>query len=72
MYLLRLSDLAPEPVGWLWPGRIPSDRLTLIDGDPGLGKSLLTLDLAARLTTARPLPDGYRPATPVARASDRP
>jgi AAA domain len=65
-YLLRLSDLAPEPVGWLWPGRIPADRLTLIDGDPGLGKSLLTLDLAARLTTARQLPDGYHPTAPVA------
>jgi len=30
----------------------------LIDGDPSQGKSLLTLDLMARLTAGRPLPDG--------------
>jgi hypothetical protein len=32
--------------------------VTTLDGDPGLGKSLLTLDLAARVTTGRPMPDG--------------
>lgn len=61
----RLSELQEEPVHWLWPGRIAAGKTTLIDGDPDLGKSLLTLDLAARLTTARPLPDGYVPPEPV-------
>lgn len=28
------------------------------DGDPDLGKSLITLDLAARVTTGQPMPDG--------------
>jgi hypothetical protein len=32
-------------------------KLALLDGDPGLGKSLVTLDLCARLSTGRPLPD---------------
>ena len=50
----RLSDLQEEPLEWLWPGRIAAGKTTLIDGDPGEGKSLLTLDLVARLTTARP------------------
>jgi len=63
--VFRLSDLKKEPMDWLWPDRIAAGELTLIDGDPGLGKSLLTLDLAARLTTARPLPDGYVPPQPV-------
>src|SRR5262245_37640158 len=54
----------PKPVPWLWPARIAAGRLTLIDGDPGAGKSLLALDLAARLTAARPLPDGYLPPEP--------
>ena len=53
-----LSDVAPEPVRWLWPGRIPLGKLTILDGDPGLGKSTLTLDLAARVTTGRQMPDG--------------
>src|SRR5438132_3199004 len=63
--VFRLSDLKKEPMDWLWPDRIAAGSLTLIDGDPSLGKSLLTLDLAARLTTARPLPDGYVPPEPL-------
>jgi len=53
----RLSDIEPEPVEWLWNGRIALGRLTLIAGDPGLGKSLSTTDLAARCTTGRAWPD---------------
>src|SRR5207249_502452 len=33
-------------------------KLAMLDGDPGLGKSLVALDLCARLSTGRPLPDG--------------
>src|SRR5581483_9800249 len=43
---------------WLWPGYLARGKLVLLDGDPGLGKSLLTLDLIARLGRGRPLPDG--------------
>src|SRR5207244_7387963 len=64
-YVRCLCDCESEPLAWLWPGRIAAGKLALIDGDPSQGKSLLTLDLAARLTTARPLPDGYVPAQPV-------
>jgi hypothetical protein len=53
-----------QALTWLWPGRIALGRLTLIDGDPGVGKSLLSLDLAARLTSAREMPDGYTPSAP--------
>jgi len=45
-------------VEWLWPGRLPLGKLAILDGDPGLGKSLVTLDIAARITTGRPFPDG--------------
>jgi hypothetical protein len=57
-------ELPPSPLQWLWPGRIAAGRITLIDGDPGEGKSLLALDMAARLTSVREFPDGYRPAEP--------
>jgi hypothetical protein len=43
-------------VAWLWAGRIPLGKLTILDGDPGLGKSVLTLDLAARVTRGLPMP----------------
>lgn len=53
---MRLADVEPEPVKWLWPGRIPFGKLTVLDGDPGLGKSSLTIAVAAAVTTGRPLP----------------
>lgn len=56
-----LADVEPERVFWLWPGRIPLGKLALLDGDPGLGKSSIALDVAARLSTGVPMPDGARP-----------
>jgi len=54
----RASEIEPEEIRWLWPGRIPSGTLTTIDGDPGLGKSTLTIDFAARVSAGTPWPDG--------------
>jgi len=45
-----LADVEPQPVRWLWPGRFPLGKLSLIAGEPGLGKSFLTLDMAARVS----------------------
>jgi putative DNA primase/helicase len=55
--LTRLADVAPRCIHWLWPGRLALGKLAIFDGDPGLGKSLLTLDLCARVTTGRAFPD---------------
>ncbi len=49
--IVRLSDVQPQEVQWLWPGRIALGKVTIIAGDPGLGKSLATLDMAARVST---------------------
>ncbi|MCH7792473.1 MAG: bifunctional DNA primase/polymerase [Planctomycetes bacterium] len=54
----RFSDIQPQELRWLWPGRIPAGKMTLIVGDPGLGKSLFTLDVAARVSTGAEWPDG--------------
>jgi hypothetical protein len=51
-----LSAVRPQRVEWLWPGRIPLGKLTILDGDPGLGKSVLTLDLAARVSRGLDMP----------------
>jgi hypothetical protein len=54
---MLLSDvLDGDGMEWLWPGRIPSSSLTILERDPGLGKTLLALDLAARWTTGREMP----------------
>ena len=56
--LAPLSQVPREPIRWLWPGYLARGKLALLDGDPGVGKSLLTLDIAARLSRGGPLPDG--------------
>ena len=52
-----------QPVQWLWPNWIPLGKLTMLDGDPGLGKSTMLLDLAARVSTVGIMPDGSHGAT---------
>lgn len=54
----RLSDVVEREVDWLWAQRIPLGKLTIISGDPDLGKTWLILDLIARITTGREMPDG--------------
>lgn len=45
-----LRDVQPEPIAWLWPARIARGKVTLIAGDPGLGKSMLTCAMAAHVS----------------------
>ncbi len=57
--IVRLDAVQAQPVDWLWEGRIPLGAVTLIEGDPNLGKSTLTADLAARVSRGwRMPPDG--------------
>jgi hypothetical protein len=46
------SEIEREHVQWLWPDRVPLGMLSLLIGDPGLGKSLLTCWLAAEVSRA--------------------
>ena len=46
----RASDLQPEKLVWVWPGRIPEGKLVLVGGPPGLGKSQLTAFMAATIS----------------------
>jgi hypothetical protein len=61
--VVRLSEIAPDPIRWLSPGRLALGKITILDGDPGSGKSTLLCDLAARVTQGQPLPGGL-PAAP--------
>lgn len=53
-----LSNVKAERVEWLWERRIPKGKLTLVDGDPGKGKSALTVWIAACVTIGGAFPDG--------------
>ncbi len=61
---VNLADVEPREVSWLWSGRIPLGKITLIGGDPGLGKSTMTMDITARVTRGDGWPDDreYRTA----------
>jgi hypothetical protein len=54
--LVRASSLLKKKPSWLWPGRIAHGVLNNLEGDPGLGKTTLLIDIAARVTTGRPMP----------------
>jgi putative DNA primase/helicase len=62
--IVRLADVAPQPVHWLWANRLPRGKIVLLDGNPQIGKSLITCDLAARITTGQPFPDAYEARPP--------
>jgi hypothetical protein len=59
--LVLVADIDREQVTWLWRDRIPLGKVSVLDGDPGTGKSTLTLTIAAKVTTGAPFPDGTRP-----------
>jgi putative DNA primase/helicase len=68
-----MSLLTPKPISWLSPGRLALGKLSILDGNPEMGKSLLTLDVCARLTTGRPLwseQDGRDPVDVVILSSE--
>jgi hypothetical protein len=50
------SDLEPREVEWLWVGRVPLGMITMFAGDPKLGKSFVTLAMAAAVSRGLPLP----------------
>jgi putative DNA primase/helicase len=56
--MVRASDIRPEKIRWLWPNRFASGKFGLIAGNPGLGKSQLTVHMAAQTTTGGTWPNG--------------
>ncbi len=58
------SQVTPVPVGWLWEPYLPRGKLVVLDGDPGAGKSFVTLDLAARVSAGLPMPGGAAASPP--------
>ena len=63
---IRLDQVQEKPLDWLWPRRFALGKLTLLAGPSGLGKSLLALDLAARVSAGLPWPDEPASETPPA------
>jgi len=53
---IKMSDVEPVPVQWLWFNRFAQGKLCLLVGNPGVGKSFTSLDIAARISKGSPWP----------------
>ena len=54
--IIRMSEIQMREVEWLWYPYLPFGKLTIIQGDPGEGKTTFALRLAAACSTGRPMP----------------
>ena len=63
--MINMADVIASQVDWLWYPFIPYGKLTIIQGDPGDGKSTLILNIAARLSKGKGLEDEMIPMEPM-------
>lgn len=55
-----LDTIDPKEVEWLWEPFIPFSMITIMEGDPGVGKSFLAMQLAVQVSIGGELPDGQK------------
>ena len=63
--LIKMSDVEATKVEWLWYPYIPYGKVTIIQGDPGEGKTTLILNLAALLSKGEKLPESMERSEPI-------
>lgn len=56
MVVVSFEDVADEHIEWLWQPYIPLGKLTIVEGDPGLGKTFFLLAVATALSCGTGLP----------------
>ena len=63
--IINMQDVEATEVKWLWYPYIPYGKITIIQGDPGEGKTTLVLNLAALLTRGEKLPESDTTTEPI-------
>ena len=54
--IIRMSEVDTQAVEWLWKPYIPFGKVTIVQGNPGEGKTTLALRLCAACTNRKPFP----------------
>ncbi len=65
LQLIKMSEIQSQEVSWLWFPFIPYGKLTIIQGDPGDGKTTLVLNIAAWLSKGEGLDSEMKLSEPV-------
>ena len=65
LQLIKLSEIQSQEVSWLWFPFIPYGKLTIIQGDPGDGKTTFILNIAAKLSKGEGLDGGMELTEPL-------
>ena len=58
--IIRMSDVELTPVEWLWKPYLPFGKLSVLQGNPGEGKTYFAMHLAAACTNGKLLPNMER------------
>lgn len=63
--MIKLSEVQSQEIEWLWFPFIPYGKLTIIQGDPGDGKTTLVLNLAAKLSKGEGMDENMSVLAPI-------
>ena len=63
--IIKMSEIQSEEIEWLWYPFIPYGKLTIIQGDPGDGKTTLSLNIAAKLSKGESLDEEMKISEPI-------
>ena len=65
LQMIKMSEIQSQEVSWLWYPFIPYGKLTIIQGDPGDGKTTLVLNIAAKLSKGEGLDSEMKLSEPM-------
>ena len=63
--MIKMSEVQSQEIEWLWYPFIPYGKLTIVQGDPGDGKTTLILNIAAKLSKGEGLDDAMKLTEPM-------